>query len=105
MKSITAKELKARVDAGDAIILIDVRENNEYEMANMGGILIPMSEIKERFNEIPKEGDVVVHCRSGMRSANVIQFLNQYQGYDNLYNLDGGIMAWAADVDPTLHVQ
>lgn len=105
MKSITAKELKASVDAGNQIVLIDVRENNEYEMANMGGVLIPMSEIQQRYNEIPKEGEVVVHCRSGMRSANVIAFLEQQHGYTNLANLEGGIIAWAADVDPTLSVQ
>ena len=105
MKSITAKELKASVDAGNQIVLIDVRENNEYEMANMGGVLIPMSEIQQRYKEIPKEGEVVVHCRSGMRSANVIAFLEQQHGYTNLANLEGGIIAWAADVDPTLSVQ
>ena len=102
MKSITVKELKAKADAGEQIVLIDVREQDEFDAAQMGGILIPMSEIQTRFSEIPKEGEVVIHCRSGMRSANVIQFLTQQHGYTNLANLQGGIMAWASEIDPTI---
>jgi adenylyltransferase/sulfurtransferase len=75
--------------------LIDVREQYEYDEANMGAQLIPMGEIVERMDEIAKDKQVVVHCRSGARSANIINYL-ETQGYDNLYNLEGGIMAWLA---------
>ena len=104
MKSITAKELRDKVEAGHPVMVVDVREQNEFDMASMGGYLIPMSEIQQRYTEIPKEGDVVIQCRSGMRSANVIQFLTEKHGFDNLINLEGGIIAWARDVDPTIVV-
>lgn len=104
MKSINVNELKQLQDTNDEFVLIDVREVHENENASMNGILIPMGEIAERFNEIPKDKKVVVHCRSGVRSANVISWLEQTHGYENLYNLEGGIMAWAATYDPTLRV-
>lgn len=104
MKSINVNELKQLQDTNEEFVLIDVREVHEFENANMNGILIPVGEVPERFNEIPKDKKVIVHCRSGARSANVIQWLEQSEGYDNLYNLEGGIMAWAATYDQTLRV-
>lgn len=104
MKSINVNELKQLQDTNEEFVLIDVREVHEFENANMNGILIPVGEVAERFSEIPKDKKVVVHCRSGVRSANVIQWLEQSEGYDNLYNLEGGIMAWAATYDPSLRV-
>ena len=85
-------------------ILIDVREQSEYDMANINGILIPTSEFANRYSEVPKEGKVIVQCRSGQRSANVISWLEQNHGYENLYNLQGGIIAWAHEIDPDLTV-
>lgn len=105
MKKITVKELKNKQDLKENLILIDVREQHEFDTAEMGGILIPMSQIQQRYAEIPKDVDVVIHCRSGMRSANVIQFLEQQYGYENLSNLEGGIIAWAHEIDTSLHVE
>jgi adenylyltransferase/sulfurtransferase len=95
MKSVNVAELKAMQERNEDFQLIDVREQYEYDEANMGALLIPMGEIMERQGEISKDKKVVVHCRSGARSANVIGFLES-QGFDNLYNLEGGIMAWLA---------
>lgn len=104
MKSINVNEYKQLQDTNEEFVLIDVREVHEFENANMNGLLIPVGEVPERFSEIPKDKKVIVHCRSGVRSANVIQWLEQSEGYENLYNLEGGIMAWAAAYDPTLRV-
>jgi len=104
MKSINVNELKQLQDTNEDFLLIDVREIHENKMASMNGILIPMGEIMERFQEIPKDKKVVIHCRSGVRSANVISWLEQAHDYQNLYNLEGGIMAWAANYDPGLRV-
>lgn len=104
MKSINVNELKELKDSNADFVLIDVREIHENENAEMGGTLIPMGEISERFSEIPKDKKVIIHCRSGVRSANVISWLEQAHGYDNLHNLEGGIMAWAATYDPSLRV-
>jgi rhodanese-related sulfurtransferase len=102
MKEVTPTELKKMMDAHEDFQLIDVREEHEAEVANIGGILIPMGTIMEHLDEIAKDKKVVVHCRSGKRSATVIQALEQQHGYTNLYNLKGGILAYADDVDPTL---
>jgi len=102
MKEITPIELKKMMDAHEDFQLIDVREEHEAEAANIGGLLIPMGTVMDHLDEIPKDKKVVVHCRSGKRSATVIQALEQQHGYTNLYNLRGGILAYAEDVDPTL---
>lgn len=99
IKEITIDELAALRSAGTPHVLIDVREKDEFAVCEMGGTLIPMSEIGSRWIEIPKEGRVIVHCRSGMRSANVIRFLQEQQGYTNLENLKGGILAWIEKFD------
>lgn len=102
MKEITPNELKALKDSGADFELIDVREKDEYEMANISGKLIPMGEIPERYSEIPKDKKVVVMCRSGKRSANIVQYLETVQGYKDAYNLAGGILAYSDDVDPSI---
>ncbi len=94
MKSITVQELKSIIDSGADFQLIDVREPYEFEDANINGHLIPLGEIPNRYNEINKDKQVIVQCRSGARSANAIHFLEQNFGYTNLYNLEGGILAW-----------
>lgn len=104
MKSINVQELKSLINNNEPFTLIDVREQAEYDLANINGILIPTSEFANRFQEVPKEGKVIVQCRSGQRSANVIMWLEHNHGYDNLYNLEGGIIAWAREIDPGLTV-
>jgi len=104
MKEITVQELKNLIDTKTDFQLIDVREPHEYEEANLGGELIPLSEVPNDFEKISKTKQVVVHCRSGKRSSNAINWLEQNQGFTNLYNLKGGIMAWAAEIDPSKSV-
>ena len=86
-------------DAKERFLLIDVREPYEAERCNIGGTLIPMGEIVERIAEIPKDMPVVVHCRSGARSAAVINALSTRYGFENLINLQGGILGYGKTVD------
>ena len=104
MNSITVSELKDIIDNQEDFQLIDVREIHEYENANINGELIPLGEVPSRHDEIAKDKKVIVQCRSGARSGNAILFLEQNFGYTNLYNLEGGIMAWAREIDPSLDV-
>ena len=101
MKEISVTELKSRMDRGDNIQVIDVREQMEYEICNIGAELIPMGEIMSKLDKISREKDVVVHCRSGGRSGAIISALES-KGFTNLYNLTGGILAWADQVDPSM---
>lgn len=93
MKIISSHELKEWMDAKRPFILIDVREDWERELFNIGGIHIPMSELPERRAEIPQQEDVVLYCEKGIRSSIIIQRLEN-MGYSNLYNLTGGMKAW-----------
>ncbi len=93
MKQITVQELKQLIDSKADFQLVDVREQYEFDAANLNGTLIPMGTVMSRVNEIDKNKQVVVHCRSGARSASVINALES-QGYSNLCNLQGGIMAY-----------
>lgn len=102
MKEISVQELKAMQDAGEDFQLIDVREPNEYEAANLGGELIPLSEIADDEDRIEKDKKVVVHCRSGKRSAAAIMELERRYGFENLYNLKGGILAYSDEIDPSI---
>jgi adenylyltransferase/sulfurtransferase len=102
MKEISVDELKEMRDKGEIFQLIDVREPNEFEICSLGGDEIPMSQIMARYTEISKEKKVIIHCKSGKRSANVINALEQNLGYNNLYNLEGGILAWAEEIDPEM---
>lgn len=102
MKSISVQELKALQDQGADFQLIDVREPGEYAMGNLNGILIPMGEVAAQVDRFDKEKQVVVHCRSGKRSASVIDYLEQNHGFTNLYNLEGGILAWIDQIDPSI---
>ena len=100
---ITAKELKAiLIDRKEKFTLVDVREPHEYQIAKIpGGKLIPLGEVAQRANELDTADDIVVHCRSGARSAKAIQQL-QKMGFKRLRNLKGGILAWSQDVDPSV---
>lgn len=104
MKEITVQELKEMMDKGEDFQLIDVREDFEYEMSNLGGTLIPLGGILIEAEQIAKDKPVVVQCRSGKRSAAAIMQLEQQLGYTNLYNLQGGILAWADEIDPSIQV-
>lgn len=103
MKEISVQELKDMRDQGVEFQLIDVREPFEYEVSNLDGINIPLSGVIIEADKIEKDIPVVVHCRSGKRSAQAIMLLEQ-QGYTNLSNLQGGILAWKETFDPELDV-
>lgn len=98
MKEVTVTELKKLMDDKADFQLIDVREEHEFEEANLNGQLIPMGEVMDRVAEIAKDKQVVVHCRSGKRSATVIGALESQHGFTNLYNLKGGILAYIDEV-------
>lgn len=104
MNEISVAELKQWMDQGEDFLLVDVRENLEYETGNINGLHIPMGTVLDRLAEIPTDRKVVVHCKSGGRSGNVVRFLSLEKGYTNLYNLTGGIMAWKAQIDPSVQV-
>ncbi len=103
MKEVTVEELKKMIDAKEDIQIIDVREVSEYQAANIDGVLIPLATVPQNTDKILKDKKVIVHCRSGKRSANAIAFLESNHGYDNLYNLVGGILAWKDKIDPTIN--
>jgi adenylyltransferase/sulfurtransferase len=96
---ITVKELKQRIDAGENVQLIDVREPYEYQIAQIGGKLIPQNDVPKRLSEIDRDREVIVHCRSGARSQRIAEFLQQ-SGYPRVANLAGGILAWSDEIDP-----
>jgi adenylyltransferase/sulfurtransferase len=98
---ITATELKARQDRGEKVFILDVREPHEYQICNLNGKLIPLGELPRRVNELDSSVEMVVHCRSGKRSADAIHFL-QTVGFKKLWNLKGGVLAWAEEVDPRM---
>ena len=99
MTEISVSQLKAKRDSGEAFMLLDVREPDEIAIASVAGATtIPMGEIPQHLDALPKEQPIVVMCHHGGRSAYVTNFLNA-NGFSNAVNLDGGIDAWAADVD------
>ncbi len=102
MKEITVSELKALLDNKADFQLVDVREPHEYEICNLGGQLIPLSQIPDSADHIERGKQVVIHCRSGARSGQAVRWLEQNLGLTNLYNLKGGILAWADQIDPAM---
>lgn len=103
MEEITATELKARLDKGDDIQLIDVREDNEVAIAKIpNAIHIPMNQVLSRIDEIDPERETVVHCKGGVRSARVIDALQRSGFKGKLINLKGGILGWSNEVDPSV---
>lgn len=102
MKEITPSELKTKIDRKENFQLIDIREPYEYDIANLKGELIPMGDIMSNVEKISREKTVVIHCRSGKRSAAVIDALEREFGFTNLFNLKGGILAYADEIDATL---
>jgi len=96
---ITPKELKARLDRGDDLFILDVREPHEYQICQIGGHLIPLGDLPRRVSELDSSREIVAHCRSGKRSADAVAFLKQ-AGFKKIWNLKGGILAWSDEVDP-----
>ncbi|HZL68364.1 MAG TPA: rhodanese-like domain-containing protein, partial [Candidatus Limnocylindrales bacterium] len=98
---IRPEELKAKLDAGDDVFILDVREPHEYQICNIGGHLIPLGDLPARMNELDSSREIVAHCRSGVRSAKAVTLLRQ-AGFGKVRNLAGGILAWSDKVDPTV---
>jgi adenylyltransferase/sulfurtransferase len=99
LADMTVEELKRRLDAGENIFVLDVREPHEYQIANIGGHLIPLNDLPKRVGELDTDREIVVHCKGGGRSAKAVDFLRQ-SGFSKVHNLAGGITAWADRVDP-----
>jgi rhodanese-related sulfurtransferase len=104
MKEISVKELHSKLAQREDFLLIDVREPLEFETGNIGGKPLPMGEILNRLHEIPTDKKVVIHCKAGGRSGNVVRYLTAEKGFQNLYNLTGGILAWKNEIDSNIDV-
>jgi len=102
MKEITVQELKEKLDKKEDFQLVDVRESYEYELVNIGGELIPLNTVITNADKISKDKPVVFLCRSGSRSKAAIAALEKQFGFENLYNLKGGITAYAREIDNSL---
>src|SRR5712664_3067621 len=98
---ITPRELKARLDRGDDLFILDVREPHEYQICNLKGHLLPLGELTRRVHELDSSREIVAHCRSGKRSAEAVDFLRK-AGFRKILNLKGGILAWSDEVDPSV---
>ena len=98
MREISATELKTRQDRGDNLFVLDVREPHEYQICNLGGLLLPLGDMPRRVHELDSSREMVVYCRSGPRSAKAVAFLRQ-AGFRKVKHLAGGILAWAERVD------
>jgi adenylyltransferase/sulfurtransferase len=97
--AIQVEELKQRLDAGENLFLLDVREEHEYEISNIGGHLIPLPELASRVHELDASKEIIALCKMGTRSAKAVQLLRQ-AGFAKVLNLTGGIHAWSDRVDP-----
>ncbi|MEJ2204861.1 MAG: rhodanese-like domain-containing protein [Gemmatimonadota bacterium] len=101
---ITPTELKARLDAGDVPVLVDVREHFEKRIADLpanGQVHVPTGEFLHRIGELDRDREIVLYCRTGSRSTWAARLLME-RGFEQVLNLKGGLMGWRADVDPTL---
>lgn len=101
MKEITVSELKKLKDSNSDFQLIDVREEHELEICEIGGTHIAMGEVMDNLDKISKDKQVIIHCRSGARSGAICQAL-EANGFSNVYNLKGGIIAWSTEIDPSI---
>jgi adenylyltransferase/sulfurtransferase len=102
IKEITVHELKLMRENKEDFQLIDCREPHEVEICSLGGELMPVGSIADYEEEISRDKKVIIHCRSGSRSANACLLLSDMFGFENLYNLKGGITAWAREIDPSM---
>ncbi len=104
MKEITVQELKEKLDQkAENFLLIDVREDFEYMVSNNGGEHIPLSTLQSRLHTLDADKEIAIICRSGARSANACAFL-QHEGFENVYNVKGGMKTWASEIDPSMTV-
>ncbi|MDR3739709.1 MAG: molybdopterin-synthase adenylyltransferase MoeB [Terracidiphilus sp.] len=101
IQQLSVQELKKRIDAGEDVFILDVREPFEYQIANIGGKLIPQNDVPQRLHEIDRDREIIVQCKSGGRSQRIAEFLKQ-SGYPDVVNLAGGILAWADQIDPQM---
>lgn len=95
---IRVEELKRRLDAGENLFLLDVRDEAEYDVSNIGGLLIPLPELARRVNELDVHQKIVTVCKMGPRGAKAVQLLHK-AGFQQVWNLTGGIHAWSDRVD------
>jgi molybdopterin/thiamine biosynthesis adenylyltransferase/rhodanese-related sulfurtransferase/molybdopterin converting factor small subunit len=98
---ITPTELKQKLDAGEDLFILDVREPHEVEICHLNGHLIPLGDLPDRVHELDSARNIVAYCRSGVRSARAVAFLQQ-AGFRKVWNLQGGILAWSDQVDPSV---
>jgi molybdopterin/thiamine biosynthesis adenylyltransferase/rhodanese-related sulfurtransferase len=98
---MTPRELKQRLDRGDDLFVLDVREPHEYQICNINGYLLPLGDLPRRVHELDSSREIVAHCRSGKRSAEAAEFLRK-AGFRKIWNLKGGILAWSDEVDPSM---
>lgn len=103
MKEITVQELKLKKDNNEDFTLLDVREPHEYHISNIGGNLIPLDQLPEKIDELDKNEEIVIMCRSGGRSAKACELLSK-KGFTNVTNLKGGVNEWAKKIDSSLPV-
>lgn len=104
VKEISVQELKSWRENNTDFQLIDVREPFEYEIANLEALLIPLSSVLENLDQVAKDKKVVIHCKSGARSAKAVKLLQEADAFENLYNLKGGILAYAREIDQTVQI-
>ncbi len=102
---ISVEELSKRINNGEEVFLVDVREPFEYDIVNLDGMLIPLGELEDRLDELNghKEKEIVVHCRTGARSGEAVEILKRH-GFTKPRNLVGGINDWAKKIDPSFPV-
>jgi rhodanese-related sulfurtransferase len=98
---ITVEEFARLREQDDDLVLVDVREESEYETVNLGGRLIPLASLPERLDELDRDDHIVVHCRAGNRSATAVEQLRE-AGFSNAWNLNGALVAWRERIDPSL---
>lgn len=98
MKAVTVQELKKMQDEGVDFQFIDVREVHEFEEDNLGAVLIPLGTVPENIDQFSEDKQIIIHCRSGARSGQACMFLAQNFGYENVYNMTGGIIAYRAEI-------
>jgi adenylyltransferase/sulfurtransferase len=98
---ISVEDLARLREEGAEFVLVDVREPHEYEICNLEGELIPLKTLPSRIEDLDREAYVIVHCRSGARSAKAVEILRA-QGFGNAWNVQGGILAWIERIDPSL---
>ena len=104
LPEIGVQDLKEKLEAGERVAVLDVREPHEYEVANLeaqGAKLIPLGELPERLAELNQNDEIAVHCKTGGRSARAVKIL-QNAGFGNVYNVEGGITAWSEEIDPSI---